>query len=61
MLQENETGGCFHDPPDFHVQWLLILISQWVSVTTLRYFPVVYDSHIFLFQALELIHALVLA
>ncbi len=32
--------------------------SQWVSVNTLQYFSILYNSHIFLFQALKLIHAL---
>ncbi len=32
--------------------------SQWVSVTTLPYFSVLYDSHIYLCQALKMIYAL---
>ncbi len=31
-----------------------LVVSHWVSVTTLRDFSVLYDSHIFLFQALKL-------
>ena len=49
LLVPHAQHSCFWECGPFQKQ----SSSRWVSVTTLRYFSVLYDSHIFLFQALK--------